>query len=104
MQELSLQTLHEMEGLAEAFAAELRRATLDCLDRPGTRKPRTITIKVEVVPDKNDPLDVVVAATVGSKAPARPLDPYRMHGNSRGQLKFSPASPGNPDQQTMDFD
>jgi len=93
-----LETLHKVEHLAEDFDAFLAAAVGDCKERPGMQKRRKITIDVDVLPDKEDPQDVVVVATVGSKMPARSALAYKMQSTANNGLKFAPSSPLEPDQ------
>jgi len=93
-----LESLHKVGHLAEDFDGLLLQAVQDCRARPGMQKPREIKVTVRVMPDKQDPEDVIVTSQVTSKSPAREASPYKMQSTHNGGLKFAPSSPMEPDQ------
>lgn len=93
-----LETIHMVGHLAEDFDAMLTAAVRDCRERPAMTKPREIKLTVKVVPHKDGADDVVVAAAVTGKSPAREALPYLMQTTVNNGLKFAPSSPMDPDQ------
>ena len=52
LKQLTLATLAEIDGgrLAIAFEQALRRCAIDCDDRPGEKKARTVSMQISVEP------------------------------------------------------
>lgn len=52
LHELSLETLKELDNgkVPAAWNLHVQRALNDCHDRPAEKKPRTVTLTVEIVP------------------------------------------------------
>lgn len=110
LKELSLASLAEIDGkrLSIAFEQALTRVIADCDDRPGEKKPRTIMLKVEVVPvlDGNICDNAKVQATIHDDVPKRKSKIFDMSLRKRAgkaKLLFRPDSLDEVDQQTMDF-
>jgi hypothetical protein len=99
-----LESLHKVGHLAEDFDGLLAQAVQDCRARPGMQKPREIKVTVKVMPDKEDPDDVIVSSAVSGKSPAREALPYKMQSTQNGGLRFAPSSPMAPDQGELPFD
>jgi hypothetical protein len=102
----TLKTLHLLDDgeLAAAFDEQLAGLVKDCLARPKIEKERTLKLEVKVEPYvKTDGTcdDVVVKCFTSSKAPTRPITPYRMNSTVNGGLKFAPDSPDSPDQKSL---
>ena len=105
--ELTLETLADFDfGKASvAFQQALRRAVADCLDRPGDKSPRKVTLTTSIIPLVQQDGDVVeahvdfkIAAAVPPWQTAkRPVQTTR-----QGQLFFRPDAPDNPSQKTLD--
>jgi hypothetical protein len=81
----------------------IKRAVLDCKDRPHDPTKRVVTLKLNIVPmpEDNDLDQVHVEFEVESKVPVRRSKPYPMKVHNNGQLSFSEHNPTNPDQATM---
>lgn len=95
-----------------AFAQELSRAVMDCIDRPGEKKERTVALEFTLTPivDQQGCLDGVDGEfQVKGKIPRRVSRKYNFqvrsqtkNGVRQGMLVFSDASPTNFDQTTFD--
>lgn len=50
--ELTLASLDQLDDgrVSKAFLHELQRAVKDCMDRPGDKKPRTVTLELNIKP------------------------------------------------------
>lgn len=86
-----------------AFQDALKRAVLDCFDRPHDAKPRTVTLKANIAPvtDGQELDSVNVEFEVESKVPVRRSKTYPMKVHNNGQLSFVEENPTNPDQKTL---
>lgn len=109
--ELTLKSLAELDGgkIGKAFAIHARKLTDDCIDRPGSKAPRKLTIDLIVTPvlDPNtgECDDVNVEAEIGSKVPkhrSRPINCQVRKTHKGGQLVFNDFSLDNVDQRTLD--
>lgn len=105
--ELSLGTLPEFDfGKASvAFQQALKRIVLDCTDRPGDKRARTIVLTTTIVPvvqQDGDVVDVQVDFSVKSKVPAWQTAPRPVMVTAKGQLFFNDLAPDNPRQTTID--
>lgn len=56
IREVSLDTLKELDGgkAWHAFQRHVRRAAMDCMDRPGDAKPRKVVLELELTPVTED--------------------------------------------------
>jgi len=87
--ELTLRSLHLLsDSLAEDFREQLEAAVLDCKQRPALAKKREITIRLSVLPDPEDPDDVLIKPVTTRRTPAREIQPIRARRTSRNQLQF----------------
>lgn len=107
--ELDLASLDKLDDgrVSVAFAHELKRAVQDCMDRPGDKKPRIVTLEFSLKPVCSTEGGVVEMDgadgdfKIKSKVPTRQTKTYSFRANKRGQLAFSSESPENADQTTF---
>jgi hypothetical protein len=109
LQELTLESIAKMDGgrLAIAFSAALKRAIQDCDDRPGEKKPRTVTLHLAAVPilDEDGLADnCKIQFQIHDSVPKRRSRVYDMSMRKGGHLLFNDDSPDNVDQGTFDMD
>lgn len=93
--------------LKRDFMEVLSGLVRDCLARPSIKKDRKVALEVYVAPVVNQDGtcdDVTVCVEVTAKSPAKSIKPYRMRATVNGGLKYSPASPDDPDQKSLPFD
>lgn len=108
--ELDLRSLENLDDgrVSVAFAHELKRAVQDCMDRPGDKKPRKVTLEFSLTPVCSAEGGVVEMEgadgdfTIKSKVPERKSKTYSFRANKRGQLAFASESPDSVDQTTFD--
>ena len=103
---LTLETLKDLDmgRVSVAFQLELQRIVLDCIDRPGDKNPRKVTIEMKVTPIVDDTGSCEGASgefSVKSSVPQRKSKPYHFRANKKGALVFSEESPDNADQTTF---
>lgn len=102
---LRLDHLKHLDGgkVDAAWADALKRATLDCEDRPSDPTPRMVTLKAKVVPISHErDLDACrVEFEVCVKVPDRRSKPFMMNAHANGQLSFVEENPDNPAQSTL---
>lgn len=108
LQKLTLASLAEIDGgrLNEAFSQALKRVVDDCEDRPGVKKPRTVSIQLEITPvlDQDGMCDEAkVQGTVVDNVPKRKTKIWDMSLRKGGHLMFRPDSLDDAEQNTMDF-
>lgn len=100
----SLKDLDDGRALV-SFTKELRKAVLDCIDRPGEEKPRTVSLVMDVTPVMGEE-GMCEGATgkfrITNKTPDRTTKPYSFAINKLGDLIFSSNSPDNVQQLTLD--
>lgn len=108
--ELTLTSLEDLDDgrVAAAFAHEMKRAVQDCMDRPGDKKPRVVTLELKLTPVAETQGGLVECSgahgefSIKSKVPERRSKTYQFNANKKGQLSYSSNSPDNPDQTTFD--
>ncbi|MCC7333577.1 MAG: hypothetical protein IT422_00680 [Pirellulaceae bacterium] len=108
--ELSLDSLSELDDgrVAKAFQHELKRAVQDCIDRPGDKKPRAVTLELSLTPItvNNDGMVETEGCDgefqIRSKVPTRKSKTYSFRANKKGHLAYSSNSPESVDQTTFD--
>jgi hypothetical protein len=106
LRELTLESLRQLDmgKVHEAFQLHLKRAVVDCLDRPGDDKPRKVLMEVTIVPetdDTGDCYDVKTQIHVSSVVPKHRTKVYSMAPRRNGSLAFNEDSPENVNQSTM---
>lgn len=102
-----LSALAAMDGgrIDEAFKLHMRRAILDCDDRPFEEKARKLTLQIEVKPiarQDGAATDVEIVVQAKSSVPnhvSQAVSARVLHG---GDAWFNDLSQGNPDQLTID--
>jgi len=86
---LTLATLSNLsEDLADDFSQQLEAAVADCKQRPSLAKKREVTLRLTIVPDPNDPDDVLIEPVTTRKTPARTIQAVRARRTVRNQLQF----------------
>jgi len=105
--QLTLDNLKDFDyGKASvAWQKALAAVVRDCLDRPGERATREVTLKTLVVPvneQDGDVVDASVEFVIQTKLPARKTAARPMITGRTGQLFFSGLSPNDPRQKTID--
>lgn len=103
---LTLESLRslDMGKAAEAFNVHLRRAAIDCLDRPGDDKARKVVLEVELKPDPEpdgscDRVHLQIKAS--SAVPKHQTRVYSAGLRANGALVFNEDALDNVDQQTF---
>lgn len=104
----NLETLKElgMGIVSKAFEHELKRCVQDCLDRPGDKNARVVTLQMQIKPVvdpmKQDECDTVSGEfEIKGKVPVRRTRVYSFGVKKTGSLMFSSDSPDNIDQKTI---
>lgn len=105
--QLSLDTVCKLDPKAiKTFDRHLERIANDCYERPGDNKPRTITLKVVIVPMMSssgecEKVDVQVQAE--SKVPPHTSLAFSCGLFPSGKIMFNEDAPDNFDQKTLDY-
>ena len=86
--QLSLKSAHLLPGLAEDFQQQLEAVVQDCRQRPSLAKKRTVTVKFTVIPDPEDPDDVLISPVISRATPSRQIQPIRARRTTKNQLQF----------------
>jgi hypothetical protein len=111
--ELTLASIEDIDDgrVARAYAHELKRIVQDCMDRPGDKNARTVTLKAKVTPIPSTEAGILemdgaeVEFMIEGSVPKRKSKTYSLRANKQGQLSYSSNSPENADQTTfMDVD
>ena len=108
LQEFQMASLATMDDgrLSAAVEQELQRAVKDCLDRPNEKKPRKVTLVVEVCPgfvdETGDCEEAVLSFALRNSLPARRTRSYSMLAKKNGRLLWNDMSPDNVRQRTLD--
>ena len=93
--ELNLESLAELDSgkIQACFAAELKRAVADCVNRPSNKKNRTVNLLLTMTPKMNENdgscEGIKVAFDVKSNVPARSTNAYDMGVTQAGQAWFT---------------
>lgn len=106
IEKFSLESLAHLDNgrLRAGLDQALRRAQTDCTDRPGLKKPRRITLTIDMTPVPNEAGDLEscdVAFQVTEKTPNRQSKVYNMKATPGGLL-FNELSPNDIKQSTLD--
>jgi hypothetical protein len=109
LKRLSLENLKDLDGgrALEAFHDQLKRAVLDCLDRPGDKRARKIVLQFTALP-----VPVINGNTIDCdsvkgtfqcrcKLPDHETRTYDFGVQQSGDLIFNPDSPEDHRQMTM---
>lgn len=107
LRELDLEGLAEFAGgtVDAAFRHHVKRAILDCEDRPGEKKPRTITLSLKVVPvilQEGAVTDVQADCEVTSSVPKHVSRTVECRIKQGGRAIYNDLSEDNVDQMTID--
>lgn len=106
LEEFTLGSIKDLGGgkAALAFAQHVRRAALDCKDRPGDGAARKVTLELVLSPilqPDGDCDEVSAQLKVSSTVPKQQTKPYSFGLRANGMLTFNPDSLDNVDQATM---
>lgn len=101
-----IESLKDLDGgkAAAAFETHVKRAAIDCLDRPADNKPRKVTLEVAITPvlePGGDCTEVEVQIYAKSTVPPHRTKPYSFGLRRNGVLVFNPDSTDNIDQSTL---
>jgi len=99
----TLKSLAKIQGLEADFDATLQAMVRDCRERPGLKQKRKLAVQLEFLPDEKGE-DVVVTVQTRNTLPTRVAERYKMMATVNNGLKFSPASPMDPEQLGLDFE
>lgn len=105
MEQFTLESLKELDGgkASLAFEHHVRRAAIDCMDRPGDKAPRKITLEITLRPvmePGGDCTEVEAQIKASSSVPKHQTKPYSFGLRRNGVLVFNPDSPDAVDQMT----
>jgi hypothetical protein len=106
IKQLTLENLKDLDGgkADQSVQLHLRRAALDCEDRPNDATPRKVTLEFTLTPvtDETGQLtDVNVQIHAKSAVPAHRTRVYNMGLRHNGCLIFNEDSPNSINQGTM---
>lgn len=109
LQELTLESLAKMDGgrLGLAFQQALKRVVQDCDDRPGEKKPRSVTIHLAAIPilDEDGLADnCKIQFQIADSVPKRRSKVYDMSLRKGGHLLFNDDSLDSVDQGTFELE
>ena len=104
---LKLETLKDLDfgRPAVAYEQSIADAVRDCIDRPGDKRPRKVTMEFVITPQGGDDGDcdaVEGEFKIRTVLPHRQTRPYSFGLNKRGSLFFSENCPENVNQTTFD--
>ena len=108
MVEMTLDTLKDLEDgrVSVAFAHELKRAVLDCIDRPGDKNARKVSLEFAISPIIDQDTGQCEGANgefeIKSKVPTRKSKTYQFNVTKQGQLSYSANNPQNRLQHTIE--
>jgi len=110
LHELTLESLANLDGgrVGTAFQLSLKRAIQDCEDRPGVKKPREITLKMQILPvaAAEDSIcdEVAWQAVVSDSVPKRQTRIYSARVRSGGKAAFNDESLDDVNQMSLGLD
>ncbi len=104
--QFTLESLAELDGgkAVKAFEQHVRRAALDCMDRPADATARKVTLELELVPvlePGGDCTEVSARFRAASALPKHQTKLYSLGLRKNGVLVFNPDSPDHVDQSTL---
>jgi len=107
LMQLSLDSLKDLDDgrVLVAFGHELKRAVMDCIDRPGDKNGRTVSLEFKLTPiiGEDGTCDGANGEfAIKSKVPTRKSKSYEFNVNRKGHLIYSSNSPDDIDQTTID--
>lgn len=94
----------DLGKIATAYDRACQEAVLDCRDRPGEKKARTVILQLRIVPDGDEGHCDTVAGEfdIQVKIPKRQSRTYSMGVKQDGTLIVNPESPDSIRQGTLD--
>jgi hypothetical protein len=106
IREVTLDSLKALDGgkAWHAFQTHIKRAALDCMDRPGDGKGRKVTLELELTPvmeADGDCVEVACTIRAASVVPKHQTKPYSFGLRRNGSLVFNEDSPTSVNQMTM---
>lgn len=104
--QVTLDSLKDIGGgiVSAAFLHELKRAVIDCHDRPGDKNARTVAMEMKLSPviQPDGTCDEVAAEfRIKSKVPERKSKTFSFGVRKGGVLVHNPDSSESIDQQTL---
>lgn len=105
--QLDLASLNDLDDgrVAVAFMHELKRAVSDCIDRPGDKNARTVSLELKITPvvdaDSGQCEEAHGEFQIKSKVPQRKSKTYSFGIRKGGMLAFNSNSPEQVDQRTI---
>lgn len=107
LMQLKLETLKDLDFGRPAVAYEqgIADAVRDCIDRPGDKRPRKVSMEFVIIPmveQEGDCNEVMGEFKIKTVLPHRQTKPYSFGLNKQGRLFFSENAPDNVDQTTFD--
>jgi hypothetical protein len=108
LHELGFRSLAVLDGgkIDAALSKHLQRASVDCQDRPGDNKPRSVTIDITfqpVVEEDGDCLEAKMDVRIKSKVPVHQSKAYSVGLRRGGKFVFNEESLGNVNQNTFGY-
>lgn len=107
LEQLTTKNLHKLDDgvVAAMLDTLLAQAAEDCRKRAGTKKSRSVTLKLELTPQLDDAgnvegINLEVAFDI--KVPSRRTRTLNLGIRNGGILTFNPLSPDNAKQKTLD--
>ena len=106
LQQFSLDNLKDLDGgkAAVAFEHHVRRAALDCIDRPGDNAARKVTLEITLKPvmdPQGECTEVEAQIKASSAVPKHQTKPYSFGLRRGGMLVFNSDSIDAVDQTTI---
>ncbi len=106
MQYLNLETLPLVDSgkVSAALELHLKRAAMDCKDRPNEPKARSVLMQIDIIPvtdDKGVCDEVSAQFHFKSSVPAHKTKSISLALKANGSLRFSEESPENFAQNTI---
>lgn len=107
IREVNLDTLKELDGgkAWHAFQQHIRRAAIDCLDRPGDDKARKVVLEIELSPvldaQSLECSEVTAKIQASSTVPKHRTKKYSFGLRRNGSLVFNVDAPDNVNQTTF---
>ena len=107
LRELNLEGLSHIAGgtVDAAFSKHVKRAIMDCEDRPGDKNARTISLVVKVTPvilQDGAITDVQIERDVASAVPKHVSKTVECRVKAGGRALFNDLSEADYDQRTID--
>jgi hypothetical protein len=106
MQYLSLETLPRVDSgkVSAALELHLKRAAMDCKDRPNETKARSVLMQIDIIPvtdDKGVCDEVSAQFHFKSTVPSHKTKSISLALKANGSLRFSEENPDDYSQTTL---